>query len=401
MALTRRQTIAGMAAGAAVVAAPRIGRAAAPDIVIGAPNSLTGGLAEGGVRFVAALRIAVDEINAKGGIKSMDGARLRLIVADTSTENPAQAASVTRRMIDEDKAVIIAGATASAMTLAAQIECEKSRVPLVTNSYADPIVLRGMKYTFKYMPQGSAVWNMSLDGVVDMYKATIGKPPRNCAIFMSNDAVGLAVQKHLPDEAKRVGLPVLFSTPYQMGLSDPSVVIAPLMAQKPDVLFLGAFTNDLILIIRAMRGLGLKTPIMNGGTFYGEAVINALGNETDHLFGVETWNWDLNLPGNKELVDTYMKANPKMHPGNEQLGVGFTLGLIIGQALEQAASRDGTKIRDVLASTEFDNLPVPAGKVKYGPNGLNIYNMGILVEWQSSVLHTVWPQKLQMAKPVI
>jgi branched-chain amino acid transport system substrate-binding protein len=401
MALTRRQTIAGLAASAAVIGAPRIGFSAEPDIVIGAPNSLTGGLAEGGVRFVAALRIAVDKINAAGGIKSLGGAKLRLAVADTTTESPAQAASVTRRMIDQEKAVIIAGATASAMSMAAQIECEKSQIPFVTNSYADPIVTRGMKYTFKYMPQGSAVWNMAMDGVVDLYKATTGKPPRNCAIFMSNDGVGLSVQKHLPDEAKRIGLPVLFSTPYQMGLSDPSVAIAPIMAQKPDILFLGAFTNDLILIIQAMRGLGIKTPIVNGGTFYGEAVINALGNKTDYLYGVETWNWDLDLPGNKELVDTYMKANPKAHPGNEQLGVGFTCGLIIGQALEKAASRDGAKIREVLANTEFTNLPVPATKVKYGPDGLNIHNMGIIVEWQSSVLHTVWPQNLQMAKPVI
>lgn len=401
MSLTRRQTLKGMAAGAAVIAAPKIGLSAEPDIIIGAPNSLTGGLAEGGVRFVAALRIAVDKINAGGGIKSLGGAKLKLMVADTTSENPAQSASVTRRMIDQDKAVIIAGATASAMSMAAQIECEKSQIPFVTNSYADPIVTRGMKYTFKYMPQGSAVWNMAMDGVVDMYKAMTGKPPRNCAIFMSNDGVGLSVQKHLPEEAKRIGLPVLFSTGYQMGLSDPSVAIGPIMAQKPDVLFLGAFTNDLILIIQAMRGLGLKTPIMNGGTFYGEAVINALGNKTDYLYGVETWNSDLDLPGNKELVDTYMKANPKAHPGNEQLGVGFTLGLIIAQALEKAASRDGVKIRDVLANTEFTNLPVPAGKVKYGPNGLNIHNMGILVEWQSSVLRTVWPQNLQQAKPML
>ena len=401
MALTRRQTITGMAAGVAVLGAPRIGHSAEPDIVIGAPNSLTGGLAEGGVRFVAALRIAVDEINAKGGIKSLGGAKLKLVVADTTTENPAQSASVTRRMIDQDKAVIIAGATASAMSMAAQIECEKSRIPFVTNSYADPIVKRGMKYTFKYMPQGGAVWNMAMDGIVEMYKATTGAPPKNCAIFMSNDAVGLSVQKQLPLEAKRIGLPVLFSTPYQMGLSDPSVAIAPIMAQKPDIVFLGAFTNDLILIIQALRGLGIKTPLVNGGSFYGEATINALGNLTDYLYGIETWNWDLNLPGNKELVDTYMKANPKAHPGNEQLGVGFACGLIIGKALEKAASRDGTKIRDVLANTEFTNLPVPAGKVKYGPDGLNIYNMGIIVEWQSSVLRTVWPKNFQMAKPTI
>ena len=86
MSLTRRQTMAGLAAGAAVIAAPKIGLSAEPDIVIGAPNSLTGGLAEGGTRFVAALKIAFDQINAAGGIKSMGGAKLRMVVADTTSE---------------------------------------------------------------------------------------------------------------------------------------------------------------------------------------------------------------------------------------------------------------------------------------------------------------------------
>ena len=65
----------------------------------------------------ARFQIAVDQINREGGIKALGGAKLKAIIADTSSENPTQAASVTRRMIDQEKAIIIAGATASAMTL--------------------------------------------------------------------------------------------------------------------------------------------------------------------------------------------------------------------------------------------------------------------------------------------
>ena len=220
------------------------------------PIPVTGGLGELGSRAVWGLQLAVDKINREGGIKSLGGAKLKLSVTDTTSENPTQAASITRRMIDQEGAIVIAGASASAMTLAAQVEAEKSEIPLITNSYADGIVTRGYKYTFKLTPQGSVIWNWSMTTAHEMWTAVKGTPPKTAAIFMSNDAVGLVVQKQLPDHAKTLNLEVPFSTGFQMGLSDPSVAVAPVLRYKPDILFLGGFTNDLILIVKALRGVG-------------------------------------------------------------------------------------------------------------------------------------------------
>jgi branched-chain amino acid transport system substrate-binding protein len=75
--------------------------------------------------------------------------------------------------------------------------------------------------------------------------------------------------------------------------------------------------------------------------------------------------------------------------------------MILRQALEKAASRDPKKLRDVLASTEFTNLPMPAGKVKFGDNGLNIYNTPVLAEWLKGELRTVWPKASQAVTPQI
>ena len=136
---------------------------------------------------------------------------MKAIIADTTSENPTQAASVTRRIIDQDKAIVLAGATASAMTLAATVESEKSEIAIVTNSYADGIVSRGYKYTFKITPQGGPVWNWSMSSGYDMWKASKGGPPKSALIFMSNDAVGLVVQKQLPEHAKTLNLEVPFS----------------------------------------------------------------------------------------------------------------------------------------------------------------------------------------------
>src|SRR5499427_7686891 len=376
MRITRRAGLKGLTASAAAVAMPGIVRSEEPEIVIGAPNSLTGGIGEGGQRTVWALQIAIDQINREGGIKSLGGAKLRLVVADTTSENPTQAASVTRRIIDQDKAIVLAGATASAMTLAATVESEKSEIPIVTNSYADGIVTRGYKYTFKITPQGGPVWNWSMSSGYDMWKASKGSPPKSALIFMSNDAVGLVVQKQLPEHAKTLSLDVPFSQSFQMGLSDPSVAVAPVLRYKPEMIFLGGSVNDIILIIKALRGVGVTAPIFGAGPAGTDSVGKGLGAAADRFFAPMAWNWDMTMPGNKELVAAYKAAYPSQPypPANEQLGAGYVAAMILRQALEKAATRDPKKLRDVLATTEFVNLPFPAGKVKFGDNGLNIYN---------------------------
>jgi branched-chain amino acid transport system substrate-binding protein len=402
MRITRRAGLKGLTVGAAAVALPGIVRSEEPEIVIGAPNSLTGGIGEGGQRTVWAVQIAIDQINREGGIRSLGGAKLKLVVADTTSENPTQAASVARRMIDQDKATLLVGATASAMTLALQVETEKSGIPLVTNSYADGIVTRGYKYTFKITPQGGGIWNWSMTSAYDLWKASKGDPPKSALIFMSNDAVGLVVQKQLPEHAKTLNLDVPFSQSFQMGLSDPSVAVAPVLRYKPDLIFLGGFTNDIILIIKALRGVGVTAPIFGAGPAGYDSVGKGLGDASDRFFAPMIWNWDIDVPGNKEFVAAYKTAQPNAPypPANEMLGGGFAMGRIIGQTLEKAGSRDPAKLRDVLATTEFTNLPLPATKIKFGSNGLNEYGTGVLAEWIKGEIRTVWPKEKQAIQPL-
>ena len=214
-------------------------------------------------------------------------------------------------------------------------------------------------------------------------------------IFQSNDAVGLVVQKELPKHANTLGLDVPFSQSFQMGLSDPSVAVAPVLRYKPDMIFLGGFTNDIILIIKALRGVGVTAPIFGAGPAGTDSVGNALGKAGDRYFAPMMWNWDLKTAGNRELIDAYKAAHADAPypPANEQLGQGYAAGLIVGQALEKAGSRDPKVLREVLASTEFTNLPMPAGKVKFGDDGLNIYNTPVMAEWLGGKLNTVWPKE--------
>jgi branched-chain amino acid transport system substrate-binding protein len=402
MQMSRREGLAALVAAAASLA-PRTTRADEPEIVVGAPNSLTGGLGENGQRAVWGFLIAIEQINREGGIKSMGGAKLRPVVADTTTENPTQGASVTRRMIDQDHAAMLFGATASAISLAAQVEAEKSQIPLVTGSYADPLTQRGMKYTFKLTVPGSQAWTFAMTALVEMIKTERGAPPKSAGIFMGSDAVSISVAKTLPLEAQRIGLPIVTQVNFQGNLTDPSVIVTPILQNKPDTIFLSGFLNDAILVLKTLRGLGIKTPVASAGGISTDSAGKTLGAAANGVFMPWSWNWDLAVPGESELNDAYKKAHADApYPcNNEQLGMGYSSGMIMRQALEKAASRDSAKLRDTMVGTEFTDLPMPAKRVAFDETGQNKYAQMILTEWSDGNAHTVWPQELRAMKPVL
>src|SRR6185312_13388843 len=123
----------------------------------------------------------------------------------------------------------------------------------------------------------------------------------------------------------------------------------------------------------------------------------------DRVFMPWSWNWDLKVPGESELVEAYKKAHADAPypPNNEQLGLGYAGGMIAAQALEKAASREGPKLREVLASSEFTGLPLPSPTVAFDENGLNKHAALILAEWSGGNAHTVWPKELQAFRPVL
>jgi branched-chain amino acid transport system substrate-binding protein len=391
-----------MAASAAAAAGGAASaKADVPDIVIGNANSLTGGFGDNGQMTTWGVLTAADLINRNGGIKSLGGAKLKVVTVDTSSDNPAQATSVTERLLQQDHAVVLAGPSTSAMVLASEVSVEKARVPMVASGYSDAIVERGMKYTFKITPKGSKVWNFGLDATVDMMKAA-GKPVKSIGVFCASDAVSAGVFKTLPVEAKRIGIPVSGSALFQMGLTDPSVVITPVRQHKPDLILLSAALPDSILVLQALRGLGIKTPVLAAGAANSDAAGKALGSAAVGVIMPATYNWDIKEPHNEELIAMFHKAHPTAHypPNGDYLGLGFIDLLILAQALEKAGSRDGTKIRDAMSSTTFTDLPIVGGKVKFDETGYNSIVQPLIGEWISeNEIRTVWPKSSQTMQP--
>src|SRR5271170_646242 len=129
---------AGLVAGATQVASPFVWRARAADSVkIGVDNTLTGTYAALGKNEQVGIQLAVDEINAKGGIL---GRNVELIVEDSTSGDAGTAVQKARKLIDGDKVNFLLGNVNSALTLAmAQVSNEKSILHIVPGGHTDAV----------------------------------------------------------------------------------------------------------------------------------------------------------------------------------------------------------------------------------------------------------------------
>ncbi len=392
--LNRRALLAASAAVPLIGSLGRVARAQAPATIrIGAPNSMTGGFGEGGRNVVAGLQVAAEQINARGGIKALGGARLEVVPADTTSDDPATAASVTRRLITQDKVAALVGAHTSTMTLSAQIEAERGEVPILTTSYSDQLVQRGYQYTFKVAPQASVLSQEGFDDIVALYQELKGKKVTRVAIFYGADAASQAIGKAYADISRKAGAQIVASSTFAGNLADPTSIVGPVLQSKPDVLFLNAYVNDTILITRALRSLGIMIPIIGSGSGISVKTLGStLGKQADNLMGTLAWNWDLPTPGSKEFGALYHAKYPDEPFAPQEAGEGFAVGEIIAAALERAGSADPKKLRDSLMQTDAQTV-LPGGSVSFEANGMRKGSTGILVSWIDGKLRTVFPKE--------
>src|SRR5215831_18654152 len=374
----------GALAGAAIASPPIVTRAA-ETVNIGALYPTTGSMAQIGVGCVAAARLAAEMVNDAGGIKSLGGAKLNLIVSDVQSDTTVTRTE-TDRLINGSKLSAIHGCFASALTLIASEVAERAKVPIITGSSTDQLN-KNRRYTFTPFSRASQFALAQLQ----MSKLVSDKP--KVAVIFENTAFGTATSKGLQEQAPGEGVEVVMFEPYSAGLSDASPLINKVKASGANMLFPVSYLNDLILIIRAIKQNGLKIAINGGsGGFVVPDFYKNVGADAEGLLGVAHWNHDINADAQK-VNDAYKKQYGEFL--FEYSGGLVAQTFMIADALERAASPDPQKVRDALATLDVSSgyaAMAPGGKVKFGPDGKNVYGHPVGVQWQHGDLAAVFPK---------
>lgn len=366
------QAAAAAGAATAIGGFPTVLRAAPPTIKIGSVQPVTGPLAVIGQGQRRGAQMAVEYINSQGGIKSMGGAKLELLLGDSQTSAEV-GRSEADRLIKEGAKVIV-GAFESGTGMAIATLCEQRGVPFLCDvATLDDITQKGYKYTFRIFPTSTTFAKRMMEFLKTILEEKKVSPKRAVVSYVG-DAFGKTQGALFIKEfkASNLGMEIVEEISYPLGVPDLSAEVAKIKAAKPDVLFPICRPGDSTLLTRELfkqrvELMGIISPGSPG--WYEPSVIKDLDKLIFYVMDNVPWV-NPESPVYKAANDLFLKNyNAYLETNN---GYAYTGILVVADALERAKSTDPDKIVEAFKKTEFKDHPMVGEAIKFAPNGDNI-----------------------------
>jgi len=368
---------------------------AANVVKIGVILPLSGPVAPIGKTAKSGLDYGVKEINDSGGIKTLNGAKLKLIYAD-STGKPEVGLSEAERLILKEKVSVLMGAYQSSVTYTSTEAAERYKVPyLVIISVMDKITERGFKYVFRPTQKASHQSAAMVDFLYDIGQKT-GKKAKSVALVYENTGWGQASAKTWKKYCVKYGFNIVLDESYPHAATDLTPILIKLKRAKPDAVLNVSYISDMILLVKTAADLRFNCMgwISGGGGELDPKFIPAVGDLANYYFTVTPWQFDLVLakPWIKEVNEGF-----KAMTGTELTTVSamtYSNIYTLKDALERAASSEPQKIRDALASTNITSgkaMILPFERIKFDKTGQNPYQRMVVSQFLDKKIRVVFP----------
>lgn len=376
-------------------------------VKIGVLNPFTGGSAFQANLAKEGFDYAAKYYNEQGGIKSLGGAKLELVYADT-TGVAEVGVTEFERLVNVEGIDICTGPYNSAVAGAVAPLAEKYQVPLVI-SQASSLSIYTAGYTYVFNPSNDARTNaQGLIGVCDMIAEKYGDEIDGIGLIMENSEWGLSQKESFEKYFSAAGKEVLISESIEPGASDFSSQITKIKASgvKFVVPCIASF-NDAVLFVRQMKEYQCNAGILaSGGVFVTQEFIDALGEDANYIFSTETWNKGFLEGRGEEAVAIHQGyVDQYGHDMGENAGMAWIAISVIVAALEEAGTKDRPTVRDTLYNMNlpedseymrlipfegmrFDEID-ESGCVNHNKYGLSCISQLIDGEWKM-----VWPDRL-------
>ena len=311
------------------------------DIVIGMYGSLTGDGASFGQSSKEGTQLAVDEINAAGGL--LNGRKFRLLIEDDQSK-PEEASNAVTKLITQDKAVAILGEVASRRTLAAAPVAQKYQIPLITPASTNERVTKVGDYIFRVCfidPfQGEVLAKFAYNDLKARKVAILKNIAEDYSVGLTD-----SVTEHFT----KLGGTVLPPVGYSGADADFKAVLTQIRSEKPDAIFATGYYSEAGIIVRQARELGMKMPILGGDGWVGDALAN--GREAlNNTFISNHYSGDNPAPIVQNFVSAYrMRFNKEP---DAIAALAYDAVKVLADAMTRANSTDGPKVRDALATAD-------------------------------------------------
>lgn len=350
-----------LAAAATLWTVPAHGqpRGTADEIRIGHFASMTGGTAVFGTSADEGIRMAADEINARGGVL---GRPIRVITEDTQSRQE-EAVTAVQKLINQNRVVALLGEIASSRSLAAAPVAQRARIPMLSPASTNPRVTQIGDFIFRACfidPfQGTAMADFAM-------KSEKGPKARRFAVLydVKND-YSLGLREFFTARVLELGGTIVADESYGEGDVDFRAQLNKIRAANPDAIWIPGYYQEVGLIARQARELGITVPLLGGDGWDAETLGKIAGEAINGGFFSNHFSAD----DQSEAVQGFIRRYRARYGGklpDAMAILGYDSMMLLADAIERAGSTNGRAIRDALATTR--DFPGAAGNITIDEN---------------------------------
>ena len=393
---TRRNFVAGTAAAATSLVFPLVARAQPAPVKVGILHPVTGWASYSGTQCRLGAMLAIEDINAAGGIKSLGGAKIEAVLGDAQSKPEVGVAEIERLHADGVSAVV--GAYASAICLATTQAAAKYDLPHVVDiGVADSIVERGLPNTFRFGPGYKTVADLAIENLNSLNTAA-GKPIKSALIIHEESLFGTGTAGLLSKALPNLGIEVKEVIKHANPTRDFNNIALRIKSVQPDIVIPANYYNEYALLVRTMQQQRIVP----------KAIYSVLGGAASQYKFVQEFpeasngiidcnHWFNPKDPRAQALRKRVEAQGKFF--NYEVFLTYTAMMYLADAIENAKSRERGAITQALANSTFSDhiMPYAATKVV---NGQNTGARPLMTQVLNGDIKVIFPTDYREAAPL-
>lgn len=310
------------------------------EILIGEYSAMTGTTATFGQSTHRGLMMAVDEINAAGGVL---GRNIRLLTEDTQSK-PEEAATAVTKLINRDGVKAVIGEVSSSRSLAAAPICQANGIPMVSNASTNPEVTKKGDYIFRVCyidPFQGDVMARFVYNSLGLRKVAMLKDIKN------DYSIGLA--QYFEETFVKLGGEVVATQAYSEGDIDFKAQLTALKSAEPEAVIVPGYYTEAALIVKQARELNMTMPFMGGDGWDSAKLVEIGGTSMNNTYFSTAYTAD----DPDSVVQNFVKKYATQYNDKPDAfaALGYDAGLLLFNAIQRAGNTEGANIRDALKAT--------------------------------------------------
>lgn len=315
---------------------------AGDGIVIGEFASLTGKEATFGQSSHKGTVLAVEEINAAGGV---NGKKLIHKFEDNQSKS-GESATVVKKLISREKAVAILGEVASGRSLEAAPICQQNKVPMISPSSTNPTVTEKGDYIFRICfidPfQGTVMARFAKDTL---------KAKKVAVLTDVAAAYSVGLADYFKAQFTKDGGTIVADQKFSSGDKDFKAQLTAIKAANPEAIFVPCYYTEAGLITQQARGLGINVPLFGGDGWEAPELLQIGGKAMEGTYYSTHYSPEATDKAVVDFVAKFKKRFDNETP-DAMAALGYDSVYVLVDAIKRAGGTDGAKLRDALAATK-------------------------------------------------